>query len=87
MKTGWLVYMFAVNILSFGMFGYDKQCARKNMWRVPERTLFFLAMAGGGAGAWTGMCVFHHKTRKGRFRAVIPFLALVQMLLFFFNKF
>lgn len=79
MKTGWMVYICVINILAFVMFGYDKQCARRDLWRVPERTLFFLAAAGGSAGAWAGMYVFRHKTRKGMFRVGIPLLLLAQL--------
>ncbi|MEY8283119.1 DUF1294 domain-containing protein [Lachnospiraceae bacterium 50-23] len=78
MTTEWMIYICGINLLSFAVFGYDKRCAKKDMWRIPEKTLFFLAFAGGSAGAWAGMYVFRHKTRKQRFRTGIPFLMLVQ---------
>ena len=31
-------YLLAVNILAFVLFGVDKQKARRNKWRIPEKT-------------------------------------------------
>jgi len=42
-----VVYGAAVNAVSFGLFWYDKQQARKKAWRVPEKTLCLSALAGG----------------------------------------
>ena len=30
-------YLLAVNILAFVLFGIDKQKARRNLWRIPEK--------------------------------------------------
>ena len=55
-------YLLAVNILAFVLFGIDKQKARRNLWRIPEKTLLLSALIGGSAGAILGMQFFHHKT-------------------------
>ena len=60
-------YLLAVNILAFVLFGIDKQNARRNMWRIPEKTLILSAVIGGSVGAVLGMRFFHHKTRKAKF--------------------
>jgi len=60
-------YLLAVNILAFVLFGVDKQKARRNKWRIPEKTLILSAVIGGSVGAILGMRFFHHKTRKARF--------------------
>ena len=36
-------YLLAVNILAFVLFGADKQKARRNAWRIPEKTLILSA--------------------------------------------
>ena len=59
-------YLLAVNILAFVLFGVDKQKARRNKWRIPEKTLILSAVIGGSVGAILGMRFFHHKTRKAR---------------------
>ena len=40
-------YLLAVNILAFVLFGVDKQKARRNKWRIPEKTLILSAVIGG----------------------------------------
>ena len=46
-------------------------------WRVREATLHTLALLGGVPGALVGSRVFHHKTRKLRFRLVTWAIVLV----------
>ncbi len=73
------VYLLAVNLIAFTVFGWDKRCAKRQHRRVPERTLFTLAAVGGSIGALLGMRVFHHKTRHNSFRFGIPAILLVQL--------
>ena len=63
-------YLLAANILAFVLFGIDKQKARRNLWRIPEKTLLLSALIGGSAGAILGMQFFHHKTRKPKLQSV-----------------
>lgn len=70
------VYLACANVAAFVCYRVDKRRARREQWRIPERTLLALAFLGGGLGAFLGMHVFHHKTRKLRFRLLVP-LALV----------
>lgn len=72
-------YLLAVNILAFALFGIDKQKARRNLWRIPEKTLLLSAVIGGSVGAILGMRFFHHKTRKPRFAVGVPVILLVQI--------
>ena len=67
-----LGYLVLVNVIAFTVFGADKAKARKQKWRVPEKTLFALALLGGSLGAFLGMHVFHHKTKHWYFRVFIP---------------
>lgn len=66
------LYLLAVNLAAFLCYGLDKRRARKRQWRIPEASLLTLAFAGGAAGAWAGMWVFRHKTRKTKFRILVP---------------
>ena len=36
------------------LYGVDKEKAKRNTWRIPEKTLLFYAFAVGGLGAWIG---------------------------------
>ncbi len=71
-------YLAAINLAAFVTFGADKRRARQHAWRVPERTLFLLAMLGGSVGAVCGMCAFHHKTQHPAFRYGLPAILLAQ---------
>lgn len=44
-------YLLIVNAVTFLVFGIDKKRAKKEQWRVPERTLLLFALAGGSVGA------------------------------------
>ena len=73
------LYLAAVNFITFFVYGADKRRARiPGARRVPEKTLFALALLLGSAGALLGMRVFHHKTRHWYFRLGIPAILLAQ---------
>ncbi|MBS7008695.1 DUF1294 domain-containing protein [Anaerostipes sp.] len=73
-----IVYLIFMNVITFLIYGSDKQRAKKNRWRIPEKTLLFLALAGGSLGALLAMQTFRHKTRKPLFRYGIPVMILCQ---------
>lgn len=80
------VYLVCVNALAFAAFGVDKSRARRGAWRISEKALMVLAIAGGSLGALVGMHVFHHKTRKPLFSIGVPVIlaataAIVAMLM------
>lgn len=73
-------YLAAINLITFFVYGADKRRARiPGTRRVPEKTLFALALLLGSAGALLGMRVFHHKTRHWYFRFGIPAILLAQI--------
>ena len=76
-----LGYLAAVNLLAFTVYGADKRRAKKDKRRVPEKTLFLLAIIGGSVGAWAGMYTFRHKTRHWYFVWGIPAILLAQVAL------
>ncbi|MBQ0037894.1 MAG: DUF1294 domain-containing protein [Clostridiales bacterium] len=80
--AGWLtVYLVAINLVTFLVYGADKRRAKRDRWRVPEKTLFLLAIVGGSIGALVGMYVFRHKTKHWYFRLGIPAILLAQIAL------
>lgn len=58
-----LIYLAAVNVLLLVLMGLDKARAKSHKWRIPERTLFLVALLGGSLGGVLGMLLFRHKTR------------------------
>lgn len=78
---GLLVYLIGVNVVAFFLYGLDKYKARRQQWRIPEQTLLLLAFIGGGIGAAAGMALFHHKTRKTKFRVCVPIAIVLWMVI------
>lgn len=74
-----LIYVVLVNIVAFLMYGADKWNAKRNRWRIPEKTLLGIAAVGGSIGAYVGMQFFRHKTKKPKFYIGVPFIFLVQI--------
>ena len=71
------IYLIFMNLLAFLLMGLDKSKARRNQWRIPEKTLFLSAILGGSIGAILGMQVFRHKTKHASFRIGMPCILIV----------
>lgn len=71
----------AANVMAFSLMGIDKRRAARGQGarRIPERTLFFWAVAFGGVGGTAGMRLFRHKTRHWYFKLFFPLLAVLQL--------
>lgn len=78
------IYFLAINIVLFVAMGVDKYRAIRQRWRIPEATLFILALVGGACGGTVGMYSFRHKTKHWYFAVFFPLLALAQLALYFF---
>ena len=76
-----LVYLLIINAAGFILMLVDKIKAKKNLWRVPEATLFLVAAVGGSVGSILGMYTFRHKTRHLKFTLGIPAILICQIAL------
>ena len=63
----WIVWV-CLNGVTFLMYGLDKLKAKRNKWRIPERTLLLFTWLMGGVGAFLGMRAFRHKTKHIAFQ-------------------
>ena len=81
MKVLLLIYVAVMSLIAFAAFGLDKYKAKTDKWRTPEKTLFLLAIIGGGVGAFLGMQVFRHKTKHQQFVIGIPLIMIAQLAL------
>ena len=79
-----LVVFLLLNLVSFLLFGLDKWEAMHGRWRIPESTLLLSAALGGSTGAFLGMKMFHHKTRKAKFYLGVPALWIIQVILLWY---
>lgn len=84
---GIAVYLFMINLAGLVLMACDKQRAKKYQWRIPEKTLFLMALLGGSAGSWLGMYLFHHKTKHWYFVVGMPGILTVQILIGIWLKF
>lgn len=75
------IYLVAINVVTFFMYGIDKWKAKRSKWRISEATLLGLAVIGGSIGAWLGMRVWHHKTMHKKFQFGIPLIIVAQIAL------
>ena len=80
MKPWLILYLFAVNITAFALFGADKRKARRNAWRISEKALFLSAVLGRSLGAMIGMRFFHHETKHWYFVFGIPAILVLQII-------
>ena len=76
-----ILYVAAVNVVSFLMMGIDKRKAVKRAFRIPESTLFVMAIIGGSIGSIAGMHLFRHKTRHWYFLYGMPVILALQIIL------
>ena len=74
-------YLLIINAVGFLLMLTDKQKARKNLWRIPESTLFTAAILGGSLGCLIGMYTVRHKTRHLKFTLGMPLILLLQVIL------
>lgn len=79
-----LVYFLAINLLGLAIMGYDKYKAKRNGWRISEKTLFIIAFIGGALGVLLGMKNFHHKSKKREFQIGIPFFLILNIALYIY---
>lgn len=75
------LYLLLVNAVGFVLMGVDKRRAKRNQWRISEKSLFLPPLLGGTVGAILGMRVFHHKTKHWYFRYGLPALLVLQLAL------
>ena len=76
-----LEYLIAVNLIGFALMVIDKYKAKKRAFRIPEATLFIVAIIGGSIGSIIGMYAFRHKTRHWYFVYGMPAILILQILL------
>ena len=78
------LYILIINLITFGVFALDKKKAKKKQWRIPESTLLLLSLIGGSLGGLLAMKIVKHKTQKIKFVIGVPFLLIVNFLMYFY---
>ncbi len=83
--AAWLI---AVSLMALVVTIADKRRAKRGGFRIPERTLWFVAILGGSAAMYLTMRAIRHKTLHRRFMWGLPLLLVAQIgvFLFFFSQ-
>ncbi len=76
--TACIVVYFFINIFSFVFYGMDKKRAEKRLYRVSENKLIGLSFLGP-FGAFVAMKFFRHKTKRRKFKIVIPLFIVLHI--------
>ena len=63
-------YLF-VSTVTYFAYAIDKSSAQAGHWRISEKALQLLALAGGWPGALVAQQILRHKSKKGSFRIVL----------------
>lgn len=74
-------YLFCLNVAGLASMGMDKRKAIRHQWRIPEATLFLIALLGGSLGSIVGMQLFRHKTRHWYFVWGMPAIFFIELAL------
>jgi uncharacterized membrane protein YsdA (DUF1294 family) len=74
-----LLVLVVLNAVSFALFGIDKRRARRGARRISERALLLSALVSGTIGAWAGVFLFRHKTRKPSFLIPLAAASLIDL--------
>jgi uncharacterized membrane protein YsdA (DUF1294 family) len=83
MLLGWISLLSAV---TFAVMARDKFQAIAGRRRIPEATLFTLALVGGSPGLVAGMLLLRHKTSKTTFIVSTGLIVGLQVLLWFWFR-
>ena len=81
-KTGLLLWFVFINTVAYLVMSDDKRRARQRRERIPEKTLFLLALIGGALGVLLAMNVKRHKTKHLSFRVGVPLLLLLNAIIY-----
>lgn len=74
------IYVGVMNILGYMSMWADKKKAIKGKYRIPEKTLFLIAILGGSVGSIAGMNKFRHKTKHWYFKYGMPAILILQII-------
>lgn len=82
-----LYILAAWNLVTFILMGIDKYKAVRGKWRISESALLTASFAMGGIGGFLGSVVFRHKTRKWKFRILLPIALLFNLSVIFLVRY
>ena len=79
-----VIWLVIINFVLFLTMAIDKSKAKRDKRRVPEATLFLMALLGGSIGGIAGMYCFRHKTKHMSFVIGFPAILILELALVVF---
>ena len=76
------LYLLILSAVAVVVTIVDKLAAKAKKRRIPEATLFLLALLGGSTAMYLTMLTIRHKTRHHRFMLGLPAIFLAQLALY-----
>lgn len=77
-----MYYLIIINVISLLICYIDKFKAIHHKYRIPENILILISLIGGCFGFIIGMNLFHHKTKKTKFKLVYLFVIIWGIILY-----
>ena len=78
MQYYFLYYFAFISIVAVIITVHDKSAAKKQKRRIPEKTLFLVALLGGALAMYITMLSIRHKTLHKRFMIGLPLIIVLQ---------
>ena len=77
-KNAFIIYIILINLIAYIIMCFDKYQSKKKGSRIPEHSLFFIALLLGALGIYLGMkAPIYHKAAKTPFKIGIPLLIVL----------
>ena len=74
-----LFVIYAMSLLTFALYGWDKHLAVYQKTRIPEFILLLFSFLGGAFGALCAMILFKHKTLHKMCLICVPVFLFLQL--------
>ena len=74
-------YFILISLVTAIVTAVDKIKSKKDAFRVPEKTLFLLAILGGSLSEYLTMRSIRHKTLHKRFMLRLPLIMILQLII------
>lgn len=74
-----IIYLLCINIFGFLITVLDKFKAKKNLYRISEKFIFLLCLAGASLGVYIAMYTVRHKTKHKAFTIGVPLIFIVNL--------
>ena len=76
-----LFVIYAMSLLTFALYGWDKHLAVYQKTRIPEFILLLFSFLCGAFGALCAMILFKHKTLHKMLLICVPVFLILQLAL------